>query len=109
MNTKPNIEDLLKRFRREPSPRVKRAVLSRYAERFDRARGPAGRTPFWRRPVPLYFAAALIAVTAGLSFIGGQNLSREEGSPKDSSIVRQDTLTDAAPEQQWYYAPSDVF
>jgi len=109
MNTKLNIEELLKRFRSEPGPRVKRAVLSKYAERCGRTRGAANAAPFWRRSVPLYFAAALIVVIAGLSFVGGQTLSRREGSPKDSSIIVQDTLTDAAPEQQWYCAPSDLF
>jgi hypothetical protein len=109
MNTKLNIENLLKRFRSEPSPRVKRAVMSRYAERCGRSQKAAGAAPFWRRSVPLYFAATLIVVAAGLSFVGGQTLSRRDGSPKDSSMVMQDTLTGAAPEQQWYYAPSDLF
>jgi len=109
MNAKLNIEELLKRFRSEPAPRVKREVMSKYAERCGRAQGTADAAPFWRRSVPLYFAAALIVVTAGISFVGGQTLSRREGSPKDSSITMQDTLTDAAPEQQWHYAPSDIF
>jgi hypothetical protein len=109
MNTKLNIENLLKRFRSEPSPRVKRAVMSRFAERCGRSREAAGAAPFWRRSVPLYFAAVLIVVTAGLSFVGGQKLSGGERISKDSLMVMQDTLTDAAPEQQWYYAPSDIF
>jgi hypothetical protein len=109
MNTKLDIENLLKRFRSDPSPRVKRAVLSKYAERCARPRETAGAAPFWRRSVPLYFAATLIVVAAGLSFIGGQTLSHREGSPKNSSITMQDSLTDAAPELQWYYAPSDLF
>ena len=109
MNTKLDIENLLKRFRSDPSPRVKRAVLSKYAERCGRTRGTADATRFWRRSVPLYFAATLIVVAAGLSFVGGQSLSRREGNPKDSSITMQDSLTDAAPELQWHYAPSDIF
>jgi hypothetical protein len=109
MNMKLDIENLLKRFRGDPSPRVKRAVLSKYAERHGRMRGTADAARFWRKSVPLYFAAGLIVVVAGLSFVGGQTLSRREGSPKDSSITMQDSLTDAAPELQWYYAPSDLF
>ena len=109
MNTKLNIEDMLKRFRIDPAPRVKRAVLSKYSERCGRASRGANAVPFWRRSVPLYFAAGLIVVIAGLSFFGGQKLSRREGSLKDSSIAMQDTLPDMAPEQQWYYAPSDIF
>jgi hypothetical protein len=109
MNTKLDIENLLKRFRGDPSPRVKRAVLSKYAERCGRTRGTADATRFWRRSVPLYFAATLIVVAAGLSFVGGQTLSRRAGNPEDSSIAMKDSLPDAAPELQWYYAPSDIF
>ena len=109
MNAKLNIEELLKRFRSDPSPRVKRAVLSKYAERCGRRRRAADAEQLWRRSVPLYFAATLIVVAAGLSFIGGQKLSRREGSPEDSSIVMQDTLAGTALEQRWNYAPSDVF
>ena len=108
MNDKLNIEDLLKRFRRDPAPRVKRAVLSRYAELCGRRRTPAVAERLWRRPVPLYFALALIVVAAGLSFIGGQQLSRREASPRDTSTVAQDTTTGAPLEQQWKYAPSDI-
>jgi len=109
MNTKPNIEELLKRFRSDPAPRVKRAVLSKYAERFGRGRTAAGAERLWRRSVPLYVAAALIVVASGLSFVGGQKLSRREGSPKGTSPAAQDTLAGTALEQQWYYAPSDLF
>jgi len=53
MNDKLNIEDLLKRFRSDPAPRVKRAVMSRYAELCGRRRSPADAERLWRRPVPL--------------------------------------------------------
>jgi hypothetical protein len=109
MNMKLNIEDLLKRFRSKPSPRVKQAVLSKYAESCGRAQRNANAEPFWRKSVPLYYAAALIVVAAALSFVGGQTLSRREGSPRDSSMVVQDSLADAARMQQWHYAPSDLF
>jgi len=108
MDVKLDIENLLKRFRSEPSPRVKRAVLARYAERRGHAKGAAAAAPFWRRSVPLYFAAALVVVVAGLSFVGGQTLSRREGRPADSSLAVQDSLLDRALKQQWYCAPSDV-
>jgi hypothetical protein len=108
MNVKLDIEELLKRFRSEPSSRVKRTVLSRYAERCSGAQEIAGAAKLWRRPVPLYFAAALIVVAAGLSFVGGQKLSRAERSAKEASAYVQDTLTGAALEQQWQFAPRDV-
>lgn len=108
MNAKLDIEELLKRFRSEPSPRVKRTVLSRYAGRCGRARRVAGAAELWRKPVPLYFVAALIVVAAGLSFVGGQKLSRVERSAEESSAYMQDTLSGVAPEQQWQFAPRDV-
>jgi hypothetical protein len=108
MNAKLDIEELLKRFRSEPSLRVKRAVLSRYAGRCSRARGVVGAAELWRRPVPLYFVTALIVVAAGLSFLGGQKLSRVERSAEEASVYMQDTLSGAAPEEQWQFAPRDV-
>jgi hypothetical protein len=108
MNAKLDIEELLRRFRSEPNPRVKRTVLSRYAERCSRARGVAGAAELWRKPVPLYFVAALIVVAAGLSFVGGQKLSRAERSAEEASAYMQDTLTSAALEQRWQFAPRDV-
>jgi hypothetical protein len=109
MNVKPDIENLLKRFRSEPSLRVKRAVLAKYAERRGHAKGAAEAAPFWRRSVPLYSAAVLIVFVAGLSFVGGLTLSRPAGSPEESTLAAKDTLPDAASELQWYYAPSDIF
>ena len=108
MNDKLNIEDLLKRFRCDPSPVVKRAVMSRYAELCGRGRLATAAQRLWRRPVPLYFALALIVVAAGLSFVGGQQLSRREVSPRDTSTVAQDTTTGASFEPQWKYAPNDI-
>jgi hypothetical protein len=120
MNAKHDIEELLKRFRIQPSPRVKRAAMARYAESLGRGerlgglpkvagagsdRGGAG---LWRRPVPLYIAAALIVVAAGLAFVGGQELSRTERRARAASSYAQDTLTSRAPEQQWQFAPRDV-
>ena len=108
MNTKLDIENLLKRFRSEPAPRVKRAVLAKYSERYGRARAVAD-APFWRRPVPLYFVAGLIVATAGFSFVGGRRLSRGAVSHEASSPAARDTLTEAAPEREWSYAPNDIF
>ena len=109
MKRKRDIEDLLMRFRITPGARVKRAVLSRYAERRGGARGAAGTMSAWRRPVPLYFAAALVFLAAGLSFIGGQKLSRSERIPESSSIAMQDSLIGEALKQSLQFAPRDVF
>ena len=99
MNDKLNIEDLLKRFRSDPAPRVKRAVMSRYAELCGRRRSPADAERLWRRPVPLYFTLVLIIVAAGLSFVSGQQLSHRGTNPKDTSTVVQDTTMGAPVEQ----------
>ena len=110
MNRKPHIEELLMRFRSEPGARVKRAVLARYAERYGhrRWRG-AGTVGLWRRPVPLYVATALVLVATGLSFMGGQKLSRPERIAPRASNATQDSLAGTVLEQSWHYAPRDVF
>jgi hypothetical protein len=109
MNRKWDIEDLLMRFRITPGARVKRAVLSKYAERHGRARGAAGAIAVWRRPVPLYIAAAFVLLAAGLSFIGGQRLSRAERIAGSASIAMQDSLIGEALKQSLQFAPRDVF
>jgi hypothetical protein len=109
MNRKLDIEDLLMRFRITPGARVKRAVLSRYAEHYRPARGAAGTMRGWRRPVPLYVAAALVVLAAGLSFIGGQKLSRSERTAESPSIAMQDSLIRVTLKQSLQFAPRDVF
>jgi hypothetical protein len=109
MSKKPTIEDLLMRFRNDPSAHVKRAVLARYAERYGRGRhGATGATRLWRKPVPLYVAAALVVVAAGLSFVGGQRFSRPERIAGSAPIAAQDSLVREALDQSWHYAPRDV-
>jgi hypothetical protein len=109
MNRKWDIEDLLMHFRIEPGTRVKRAVLSKYMERYRSARVDTGAREMWRRPVPLYVAAALVIIAAGLSFIGGQKLSRSDRIPESSSIAAQDSLIGEALRQSLRPAPRDVF
>jgi|WetSurMetagenome_2_1015567.scaffolds.fasta_scaffold28788_4 hypothetical protein len=109
MNRKLDIEDMLKRFRKEPDPRVKRAVLARYAERFDREQRATARAErLWRRPVPLYMAAALAIVVAGISFIAGQKHSRPAHTARSESTAVQDSLANAVINQSWHFAPRDV-
>ena len=108
MNRKLDIEDLLMRFRIVPGERVKRAVLARYAERFGCPRGARG-TKSVLRPVPIYVAIALILLAAGLSFVGGQRLSRLELARDSSSAAIQDSLIGASLRQSIQFAPRDVF
>ena len=109
MNRKLDIEDMLKRFRKEPGPLVKHAVLARYAERFGREQRATARVGrLWQRPVPLYMAAALAIVFAGISFIAGQKHSRPMRTARSESTAVQDSLANAVINQSWRVAPRDV-
>jgi hypothetical protein len=109
MNRKLDIEDLLMRFRITPGERVKRAVLARFAERRGGAGAAPGRMSVWRRPVPLYAAVALVLLAAGLSFAGGQRLSRSELVQDSSSTALQDSLIGATLMHSIQFAPRDAF
>jgi hypothetical protein len=108
MNVKQDVEDLLVRLRVGPDARVKRAVLSRYAELYGRGRGEADGLGVWRRPVPLYVAAAIVLLATGLSFVGGLKVSRSERVQGSFSPAMQDSLIGEAFRQSAQYAPSDV-
>jgi hypothetical protein len=108
MNARFDIEALLKRLRTEPSPRVKRAVLSKYAECFGGARQDDRGTAFWRRPVPLYAAALIAVVAVALSVAGERMLARESRRARESSANVQDSLAAPELEQKWQFAPRDV-
>lgn len=72
MNDRHDIEAQLKAFRHRPDDRVKGAVMEAYAAG---SATDTRRRGFWRRPVPLYAAAAVVVVTVGLSFFAGTRVS----------------------------------
>ena len=73
MNDRHDIEEQLEGFRHRPGGRVKKAVMDAYADGDAPVRGTGG---FWRRPVPLYAAAAVAIVMVGLSFLAGVQARR---------------------------------
>ncbi len=81
MNKDIDIEAELRRYRREPGAGVKRSVLSSYADSYRRGVAAGDRGGFWKRPMPLYAAAAMLVAAIGLSFLAGRYVSRQGGGP----------------------------
>ncbi|MDD3642886.1 MAG: hypothetical protein PHQ19_05435 [Candidatus Krumholzibacteria bacterium] len=108
MNGKIDIERLLMRIRTGIDPRVKRAVLSRYDQRFGSAQGSAGTVRLWRRPVPFYLAAAAVLAVAVLSFAGGRRFPHAERVATTPAAVSRDSLASAEPEQEWRFTQRDA-
>ncbi|UCF04013.1 MAG: hypothetical protein JSV33_08635 [bacterium] len=104
-----DIEELLRRQQCGPHPRVKQSVLSRFIEMRSAGRRSAGWMLFWKRPVPLYLAAASVIIAIGLSFLLGRGTSRleEHGMPAQVRVQAIDTVTFQEPE--WAVTQSDVF
>ena len=100
-----DVEDTLRRYRTEPSARVKRTVRDRFGEMRDP--GPKHRG-FWKRPIPLYAAATALAIVVGLSFAAGRTTSRD-GYRTGSSTqpAGQDTLMTSV-EIEWVPAENDL-
>ena len=74
-----DIEKMLKKFSSEPSPRVRKSVLSAFAQaQRDSNSGPRA-VPLWKRPIPLYLAAASLALFMALSFYAGRRSSPPAG------------------------------
>jgi len=77
----------------EPGPRVEQELMRRYDAVYNRGM-------FWRRPVPLYQAAAMLAVVAGLALAAG----RLSGPPKEPASVAAPPSVEAA----WATAAPDI-
>ncbi|UCG53353.1 MAG: hypothetical protein JSW58_07310 [Candidatus Latescibacterota bacterium] len=103
-----DIEELLMRFKSEPSARVKRSVLTRFGRVFGGRGLRTDETSFWRRPIPLYLAAANIVIAITLSFFAGQTMPLSE---RERDVLReppQETSETVAPEVHWEIAPNDL-
>lgn len=106
MNDDIDIEEVLKRHRIDPGPQVKRSVLSRFALAFGNTRPEGTAGSFWKRPVPLYVAAAAFIIAVGLSFFAGQRMAPPERQLEPS----QETYSTITHEEvQWEVAPNDLF
>jgi hypothetical protein len=67
-----DIERLLKGYPSAPGPEVKRSVLARFSAVFATGHTPDHAVVFWKRPIPLYAAAAGVVLALGLSFVAGR-------------------------------------
>jgi hypothetical protein len=81
MSDRHDIEEQLKQFRHDPGAQTKERVMSSYR------RAHAVGAPFWRRPVPLYAAAAFVVVMVGVSFAAGRRVSATAGAGEVSPSV----------------------
>lgn len=98
-----DIEEALREFEHDPAAGVKDAVMAAYGEAY---RAPA-RTELWKRPVPLYAAAAVVIFLAGMSFVAGRHVAPADragvaptAEPADGSVTSQVI--------EWRPATSDV-
>ncbi len=104
MNEDIDIEDVLKRYRGAPSSRVKRSVLSRFIHTF----GSRSSVGFWRRPIPLYVATAIVVIAVGLSFFAGRKTFQHELQPTVlyEYVPERDVTT--TQELKWEVAHNDL-
>ncbi len=90
-------------------------MMNRYASTYGHR---SGLPVFWRRPIPVYLAALLMAAAVAASFFAGRT-----SLPKGSSMAERDLLEErstipshqlladtlAARALEWETAPSELF
>jgi hypothetical protein len=118
-----DVEDVLRRYKAEPGARVKKEVLSRFAgmrgneARLTEARdtgtretGTARRRApgWWKRPVPLYAAAAALVIVMGFSFAAGERRARVERQSSMAGDTLQTENTRGAADTKWVAAENDL-
>jgi hypothetical protein len=103
-----DIEEILRRFGGGPGPEVKRAVLERCHKRFGRSGIATKDVAFWKKPVPLYLAAAAVLAALILAvpiqyrlLPHSERWEPQEGTPQTGAV------TEAA-DFEWESAPSDL-
>jgi hypothetical protein len=98
-------EDVLRRYEADPSAKVKRTVLDRFGkEHAERTRRPG----FWKRPVPLYAAAAALVIVMGFSYTAGERRARAEGHPHVTGDTLQTGHTSKTGDVEWVSAENDL-
>jgi len=103
MTDERHIEDTLKQFAHEPAPGSKQTVMAAYREA-QAARPPV---PFWKRPIPLYAAAVIVAVLVAASFLAGQRSSTVPENRTSASLENADGVV-TSQEIQWRPAQNDL-
>jgi len=103
MNEDIDIENILKRYRSDPSPKVRRSVLSRFTHTFG-SREPVS---LWKKPIPLYLVAAKIVIAVGISFFAGQRMAQPERQPEAlHEPIQENSIT--TQEIKWEVAVNDL-
>lgn len=108
MNNNLDIEDTLKRYRSDPSSQVKRSVLTRFIHTFENKGSAHTNVVFWKQPIPLYVVAAIIIISAGVSFFAGQRTPQHKGQQKVLHESLQEQPTTSSQEITWVAALSDL-
>ena len=72
-----NFEKELSAYKPQLRPGLKQEVMDRYARAVI-----SGRRSWWRRPVPLYQAAAAVLLFAAISLFAGAGMLGGEGSSR---------------------------
>ncbi len=108
MNDNFDIEEVLKRFRHEPDEKTKQSVLSSFRRAHASSGSHRPTAGFWRRPVPLYLAAAAILVLGVLSFVVGQRTRRADGRSAISGGLYQENGLVGSEEIKWIPAENDL-
>jgi hypothetical protein len=99
-----DIEETLKRFDRAPDAETKAEVMSAYRRAFE----AGARAGFWRRPVPLYAAAAVIVVLVAASFVAGQRTSMSAGARADRATPGVTDGVVTSQDIEWRPAQNDL-
>ena len=103
-----DFEDGLKKFRHDPKPRVKKSVMSAFRREFGSADAQGSPVRFWRRPVPLYVAAAFVVVMMGLSYFAGKRSLVSGGPPIAPEHLIQGNDVTPEGEITWTVAKRDL-
>ena len=103
-----DIEKGLKGFEHQPHKRVKKTVMSAFRREFATTGAQGSPVRFWRRPVPLYVAAAFVVVMMGVSYFAGQRSLASSSQPMAPEHLIQGN--DVAPEGEitWTVAKRDL-
>lgn len=108
MNRDFDIEDILKRYDCEPGENTKRSVLDRFRQTHPVDAPGRDSRGFWRKPVPVYVAAAALMVLAGFAFLAGRQSARSEAPPGLSGKATDERAVVTPEAIEWVAAENDL-
>ena len=103
-----DIENELRRFQHDPGPEVRRSVLARFSSGFGSHAPARQKIVFWKKPIPLYVAAACIVVAVGLSFFTGRWTDSSRRPFEEPRSGLRTGNASWAQEVTWEVAPNDL-